>query len=392
MASSHAWILQTDPALYDITGALRHGRCRIEWQISHHKKAVAVGDRVFIWRAGPQPGIVAAGYIATPLRRTTVPSADASHYCDYAAQIEAVTQPEDRAGVEVAAVGFLPKAQLAALDQFGSHHLLRVAAGTIFSLTPAQAEELAALVAEDAPPLPPTQDVEDSGAEVPAATAPESVQSLAVRARKLREEAEDLTREDAKAALIAPMLDLLGWDTEDVHTVRHDWRRTTRGNPIDYALMLFGEERPVMLIEAHPLGRAIAHGTISGQAIGYAASAGVPFIAVTDGDHWFLYATGAASEDERLIAAVSLADDPEGTWDVLREIARDQAPFAALGQRWHRDRATAAVHAVLDGALAGAEPARWLTQAVQRQVGEEFSVADVAHAMRRVGLRIDSPR
>ena len=84
-----------------------------------------------------------------------------------------------------------------------------------------------------------------------------------------------------RQVLIDPMLDKLGWDVGDPNFVEleyhigRDWA--------DYVLM--GSGRPIAVIEAKALGKPLDEKETM-QALNYANSAGIPYMTLTNGDHW----------------------------------------------------------------------------------------------------------
>jgi hypothetical protein len=58
-----AWIFQGNPKKFDLDDYLASYPELIYWRVPRYQAAVAVGDRAFIWRAGPEAGVVASGAI-----------------------------------------------------------------------------------------------------------------------------------------------------------------------------------------------------------------------------------------------------------------------------------------------------------------------------------------
>ena len=58
------WIFQANPKFYDIDGALRDLR-ELTWIIRQHADSIRTTDEVFIWRSGPDAGIVARATVLT---------------------------------------------------------------------------------------------------------------------------------------------------------------------------------------------------------------------------------------------------------------------------------------------------------------------------------------
>lgn len=68
-----AWIFQGNPKVFDIDDYLARYSELIYWRVPRYKADIAVGDRAFIWRAGTESGIVAAGIVVeTPVKASDV--------------------------------------------------------------------------------------------------------------------------------------------------------------------------------------------------------------------------------------------------------------------------------------------------------------------------------
>ena len=85
-----------------------------------------------------------------------------------------------------------------------------------------------------------------------------------------------------RQALIDPMLRALGWDVEDPNAVELEYG-INRQNRVDYVLM--GNEGRIAMIEAKSLERSLDDNVID-QVLKYAHKAVIPYIVVSNGDHW----------------------------------------------------------------------------------------------------------
>ena len=84
-----------------------------------------------------------------------------------------------------------------------------------------------------------------------------------------------------RQVLIDPMLHELGWNVGDPNSVELEYR-IGQGRA-DYALM--GSERLIAVIEAKALGKPLDEKETM-QALNYANAAGIPYMTLTNGDHW----------------------------------------------------------------------------------------------------------
>ncbi len=114
--------------------------------------------------------------------------------------------------------------------------------------------------------------------------------------------------------LIAPMLrDMFEWDREDPEEVRPQWRKLTDGekeNPVDFALFISSQTKPIALVEAKRLNEKLIGKPVS-QAIAYCISANVRWAILTNGLEWKVYDALDLSKDEltdRLLFQVNMLD------------------------------------------------------------------------------------
>ena len=84
-----------------------------------------------------------------------------------------------------------------------------------------------------------------------------------------------------RQVLIDPMLHKLGWDIGDPNSVELEYR--IGRDWADYVLM--GSGRPIAVIEAKALGKPLDEKETM-QALNYANTAGIPYMTLTNGDHW----------------------------------------------------------------------------------------------------------
>lgn len=114
--------------------------------------------------------------------------------------------------------------------------------------------------------------------------------------------------------LIAPMLrDLFEWDREDPEEVKPQWRKLTDGekeNPVDFALFIPNQSKPIALVEAKRLNEKLVGKPVS-QAISYCISANVRWAILTNGLEWKVYDALDLTKDDltdRLLFQVNMLD------------------------------------------------------------------------------------
>jgi len=103
--------------------------------------------------------------------------------------------------------------------------------------------------------------------------------------------------ENTKAALIDPVLQVLGWDIHDLDEVQREYKYKGKGNPVDYALFVGGN--PKMFLEAKPLGANLGDIKWRSQVVNYANNAGVEWCVLTDGNTWHVYKSNAPGDLDR---------------------------------------------------------------------------------------------
>ena len=110
-----------------------------------------------------------------------------------------------------------------------------------------------------------------------------------------------------RQVLIDPMLRMLGWDIEHPDSVKLEYRIDRKR--ADYALML--NEKPTAVIEAKALGKPL-HDEATNQVLTYANREGIPYMVVTDGDHWQMSAVFKQGrlEDRVLMEFQLTRDEP----------------------------------------------------------------------------------
>jgi EVE domain len=65
--SPSAWLFQSSPILYDLRAALRSLKEQV-WSVSRYARNIRSGDRVYLWEAGPDGGIIGLAEIIEPAR------------------------------------------------------------------------------------------------------------------------------------------------------------------------------------------------------------------------------------------------------------------------------------------------------------------------------------
>jgi len=171
--------------------------------------------------------------------------------------------------------------------------------------------------------------------------------------------------------------------------VRREYRRKPQDNPVDYALLVYGE--PCLFVEAKTLTNTLDHRKCASQVLGYASVVGVGWCLVTNGDDYRLYNSHAAVDvEEKLFRAVRLSDlnREDECLDTLGLLAKDQMGDKALEVLWKGQFVDRRVKAAVADLWASDE-ARFAKLVHGRT--PELTLGEVKDSLKRAKLSIDFP-
>jgi hypothetical protein len=155
------WFFQANPERYDIDGALASLRL-IHWRVPQHTAEIHSGDAVLIWRSNPDAGIVGVGRVLEPPKAM----ARLEEETPFARTGEEIREVTTRVPLEVRAIPFIAKDQVAALPSLREHPIITAPMMTVYPLDATQWNELKRLLPET---LPFDNEIEvDSVKELPA--------------------------------------------------------------------------------------------------------------------------------------------------------------------------------------------------------------------------------
>jgi hypothetical protein len=92
------WLFQANPKIFDIDRAISE-EPELSWVVRQHRKDVRRGDRVYIWRAGPQAGVIATATVLSDPEE--MPGIAGSPYL---LEPESLTKPEPRVNLRIEGV------------------------------------------------------------------------------------------------------------------------------------------------------------------------------------------------------------------------------------------------------------------------------------------------
>lgn len=137
------WIFQSNPEVWDLRAGVL-GLEVIHWLASRHASEMNQGDRVYMWQAGPDGGLLAVGQILEPPADRPIPSAEDRF--NRGADPRRLEQP--RVPVKVTGLVEPPisRADLQGHPALQNLSLLRQSQGTNFKVSPDEAQALEALL------------------------------------------------------------------------------------------------------------------------------------------------------------------------------------------------------------------------------------------------------
>jgi hypothetical protein len=222
----------------------------------------------------------------------------------------------------------------------------------------------------------------------PHAALRETLTKVRARIAELRANSDHLSEEETKAILIDPVLAALGWHVDELEDVRREYRAKPSDNPVDYALFVFG--KPRLFIEAKALTTALDRKSAS-QVLGYAATVGVGWCVLANGDEYRLYKSHANVDvDEKLLRTVRLSDPDQAglCLETLALIAREQMGDTELELLWKSQFVDRRVKTTLEELFAEENGA--LARLVHKHSGE-LSLGDVKESLQRAQLQVHFP-
>src|ERR1019366_5781363 len=61
-SGGNVWLFQANPKIYDIDRALSE-LSEVDWVVRQYRNDIHAGDRVYIWRSGPEAGVIATAEV-----------------------------------------------------------------------------------------------------------------------------------------------------------------------------------------------------------------------------------------------------------------------------------------------------------------------------------------
>jgi 5-methylcytosine-specific restriction protein B len=129
---ARSWIFQANPKLYDIDTALANVS-EMTWSVNQYKQSIGAGDEVFLWRSGPEAGIVAVAEVLT------APSVMEQDSLQYAVQPDKFSAPGLRVKLRIKKVYTVTLSRDVLKARLPDLSILQSPQGTNFAVTPEEA-------------------------------------------------------------------------------------------------------------------------------------------------------------------------------------------------------------------------------------------------------------
>lgn len=219
---------------------------------------------------------------------------------------------------------------------------------------------------------------------------PEAVAAVRARISKYSS-SKNFNEENTKASLVVPILQALGWDTNDPDEVHWEYKAKPKYNPVDFALLL--QRTPCLLIEAKALRDRMRDDKLLNQVLSYASVAGVQWIALTNGDEYRIYnAAVPVPAEEKLFRTITISRDPDAVVvSTLSLLSRANLQDKKIGRLWDANFVDRQVRSALDDILNPGDPKSAVVNALRKLTGRKLTVGAIRASLRRARISIEFP-
>jgi len=210
--------------------------------------------------------------------------------------------------------------------------------------------------------------------------------------RELQQRLPELRRHDLKemqtrTILVSRILTALGWDLNDPREVQEE-SPTVDGKSVDYALRI--NNKPVLFVEAKPLGDPLDDVKSVTQVLNYASNNGVDWCVLTNGANWKVYrASERGLPNDKLMFEVGILpeDDtsisPEQVAELLHRLSKQSMADRTLDEIGEVTFTDAKVRKALDEVMR--EPPKSLLNAVREAVDDpRMKPSQIRQSLERV--------
>ena len=142
-----AWVFQGNPAKFDVDDYVARYPELIYWRTPRHASQIAVGDRAFLWRAGPNAGCIALGVVV----ESPTPGSHVKHPEALGTDLWRAEKPdpgEPRTGIRLQEIrltpdeGYVPRSVAKDDALLAQATIITMPNGTVFPLNPVQTAAL----------------------------------------------------------------------------------------------------------------------------------------------------------------------------------------------------------------------------------------------------------
>jgi len=210
------------------------------------------------------------------------------------------------------------------------------------------------------------------------------------RISKLRGD-KGFNEQNTKASLIVPVLQALGWDTNDSDEVHWEYKPKPRYNPVDFALML--QRTPCLFVEAKALRENLEDDKLLAQILTYASVAGVQWVVLTNGDEYRIYnAAALVPVDEKRFRTVTISSDAQPTIAAtLSLLSKSDLEDKKIARLWESDFIDRQVKTAIEALFNPDQPAKSLLSAVRKATNGKLRDSEIRASLRRARVHLDFP-
>jgi len=219
---------------------------------------------------------------------------------------------------------------------------------------------------------------------------PDVVATVRSRISKYRG-TKGFNEQNTKASLIVPVLEALGWNTNDPEDVQWEYKPKPKYNPVDFALML--KRTPCLFLEAKALRESLADDKLVAQILTYASVAGVQWVVLSNGDEYRIYnANAPVPAEHKLFRTVSVANDATGAVvGTLSLLSQVNLQDKKIGRLWESHFVDRQVKLALEELLNPVEPSRSVVRAIKKIADGRLRDPEIRASLRRAHIPIDFP-
>lgn len=153
------------------------------------------------------------------------------------------------------------------------------------------------------------------------------------KASQFRDNSTKLTESDTIRVLILPLLKALGWDLDDLHEVRSEYRHASSDNPVDYAFFI--DKKPCLFLEAKAFGISLDDRKYISQAVNYANTAGVKWCILSNGKDWRVYNTHAEVDvEKKLFFSFSIQNLLDVDYSKIKLLSKESIFLKTIDTFW----------------------------------------------------------